>query len=85
MIKLLEAELIVILSNTLISLGVFIATLVRIRIEHEQVSTFKKNVDAEIRLRRLCDFVRQERKELVNLSREELEDFLSYLERLGEE
>jgi hypothetical protein len=42
----IDISLIVIVSNTLVVLATFIATLYRIKIERDQIQTFKGNVNA---------------------------------------
>ncbi|MCW4046960.1 MAG: hypothetical protein NWE99_05285 [Candidatus Bathyarchaeota archaeon] len=77
-------ELIVIVSNTLVVFATFLATLYRIKIERDQIRTIKQDVKAKECLDALRKYVKAERSSLSNMDREELKDFLDYLEKLGE-
>ena len=79
-----DISLIVIVSNTLVVAATFVATLYRIKIEREQVKTFKENVLASQCLESFRKYVRAERNELGNMDKVELDKFLDYLEKLGE-
>jgi uridine kinase len=81
---LVDISLIVIVSNTLVVLATFLATLYRIKIEREQIRTFKENVSATQCLDSFRKYVKAEHTELVNMDKAELEKFLDYLEKLGE-
>ena len=78
-----DISLIVIVSNTLVVLATFVATLYRIKIEREQIRTFKENVSASQCLDSFRKYVKAERAELVDMDRAELVKFLDYLEKLG--
>ena len=78
-----DISLIVIVSNTLVVLATFLATLYRIKIEREQIRTFKENVSATQCLESFRKYVKAEHTELVNMDKTELEKFLDYLEKLG--
>ena len=80
----MSLELIVIVSNTLVVFATFLATLYRIKIEREQVQTFKKEVKARECLETLRKHIKTERGSLVCMSKEDLKGFLDYLESLGE-
>jgi hypothetical protein len=43
----MSLEVIVIVSNTLVVLATFLATLYRIKIERDQIQTVKKNIEAK--------------------------------------
>jgi uncharacterized protein YqeY len=77
-------ELIVIVSNTLVVFATFLATLYRIKIEREQVQTVKKEVKAKECLDSLRKYVKAERNSLAGMNKEELKEFLDYLEKLGQ-
>lgn len=79
----MDLELIVIVSNTLVILATFIATLYRIKIEREQIQTVKKDVRAKECLESLRKYIKTERHSLTRMNEEELKEFLSYLEKLG--
>jgi RNA polymerase-interacting CarD/CdnL/TRCF family regulator len=79
----MSLELIVIISNTLVVFATFLATLYRIKIERDQVQTIKRNVQAKECLDSLHKYIKTERKLITSMSKEELQEFLDYLERLG--
>ena len=79
-----DISLIVIVSNTLVVFATFVATLYRIKIEREQVRTFKQNVSSSQCLESFRKYVKAEHTELVDMDKAELEKFLNYLEKLGE-
>ena len=80
----MDLEIIVIVSNTLVVLATFLATLYRIKIEREQVQTVKKDAKAKECLEALRKYVKTERNSLICMNKEDLKGFLDYLERLGE-
>ena len=79
-----DISLIVIVSNTLVVLATFLATLYRIKIERDQIRTFKGNVNSSQCLESFRKYVKAERSELANMDKAELEKFLDYLTKLGE-
>ncbi len=79
-----DISLIVIVSNTLVVLATFIATLYRIKIERDQIRTFKGNVGASQCLESFRKYVKAERSEIESMDKAELEKFLDYLEKLGD-
>jgi hypothetical protein len=81
---LVDISLIVIVSNTLVVFATFLATLYRIKIERDQVRTFKENVNATQCLESFRKYVKAERSELEDMNKAELVKFLEYLEKLGE-
>jgi len=79
-----ELEIIVIVSNTLVVLATFIATLYRIKIERDQIRLFKQDVKAKECLDALRKYVKAERESLTTMDKEELKEFVDYLQKLGE-
>lgn len=79
----MSLELIVIVSNTLVVFATFLATLYRIKIERDQIQTVKRNVKAKECLASLRKYIKAERKSITSMSKEELQEFLDYLEKLG--
>jgi hypothetical protein len=79
-----DIEIIVIVSNTLVVLATFLATLYRIKIEHEQIQTVKKEAKTKECLEALRKYIKTERNSLICMNKEELNGFLDYLESLGE-
>jgi len=65
-------EIIVIVSNTLVVLATFLATLYRIKIEREQVQTVKKEANAKECLESLRKYIKMERTSLICMNREDL-------------
>jgi hypothetical protein len=79
-----DISLIVIVSNTLVVAATFLATLYRIKIERDQIRTFKDNVSSSQCLESFRKYVKAERSELASMDKEELEKFLDYLQKLGQ-
>ena len=80
----MDYTLIVIVTNTLVVLATFIATLYRIKIERDQIQTVKRNVQAKDCLASLRKYIKTERNSISQMKEEELKEFLDYLEKLGE-
>ncbi|MCW3996180.1 MAG: hypothetical protein NWE98_08560 [Candidatus Bathyarchaeota archaeon] len=80
----IDISLIVIVSNTLVVFATFIATLYRIKIERDQIKTFKENVSSSQCLESFRKYVRAERSAILHMDKEELAKFIDYLEKLGE-
>ena len=80
----MDYTIIVIITNTLVVLATFIATLYRIKIEREQIQAFKKNVQAKECLTSLRKYIKTERESIAHMNEKELQEFLDYLEALGE-
>ena len=79
----MSIDVIVIVSNTLVVFATFLATLYRIKIERDQVRTVKQNASATECLESLRKYIKTERKSLTSMSKEDLIEFLDYLEKLG--
>jgi hypothetical protein len=79
-----DIALIVIVSNTMVVFATFLATLYRIKIERDQIRTFKNNVNANQCLESFRKYVKAEKTELAEMDKAELQKFLDYLEKLGE-
>jgi hypothetical protein len=79
----IDITIIVIITNTLVVLATFLATLYRIKIERDQIQTVKKNVQAKECLESLRKYVKAERNSLTSMNKEELKEFLDYLEKLA--
>jgi hypothetical protein len=80
----MEIEVAVIISNTLVMLATFLATLYRIKIERDHVQTVKQNVKAKGCLESLRKYTKTERNMLISMNRDDMNGFLDYLERIGE-
>ena len=80
----MDYTIIVIITNTLVVLATFIATLYRIKIERDQIRTLKRNTQAKECLTSLRKYIKAERNSISNMSEKELKEFLDYLERLGD-
>jgi len=78
-----ELELIVIVSNTLVVLATFLATLYRIKIERDQIRTVKQEVKATDCLEAFRKYIKAERDSVSKMNKQELDAFLDYLENLG--
>ena len=79
----MSLEIIVIVSNTLVIFATFLATLYRIKIERDQIQTVRKDVRAKDCLEALRKYIKAERTSISSMNREELSEFLDYLENLG--
>jgi len=77
-------ETIVVIGNTLVVGATFFATLYRIKIERDQIKIVKQDVKAKECLDSLRKYVKAERDSLVAMDKGELNDFLDYLQKLGE-
>jgi len=73
---------IIIVTNTSVVLATLLATLYRIKIEREQIRTFKSNVKAKECLDSLRNYVKMERKSICSVDKTDLKDFFDYLENL---
>ncbi len=80
----IDYTIIVIITNTLVVLATFIATLYRIKIERDQIRTFKENVNSTQCLESFRKYVKAERASIMHMDKAELEKFVDYLEKLGE-
>lgn len=80
----MDYTVIVIITNTLVVLATFIATLYRIKIERDQIHTVKRNVESKECLTSLRRYIKAERGSISRMNEQELREFLDYLERLGE-
>jgi hypothetical protein len=80
----MDVATLVIVTNTLVVLATFIATLYRIKIEREQIRTFKRNAKAKECLDSLRKYVKSERKSLSSIEKKDMKEFFEYLETLGE-
>jgi len=80
----MDVGTLVIVTNTLVLLSTFIATLYRIKIEREQIHTFKSNAKAKKCLESLRKYVKSERKSLSSIEKKDIRELFDYLENLGE-
>ena len=78
-----DIEIIVIITNTLVVLATFIATLYRIKIERDQIRTVKKEAQATECLDAFRKYIKAERDAITKMDKKELATFLDYLEKLG--
>lgn len=79
----MSLELVVIVSNTLVVLATFLATLYRIKIERDQMKTVQQDVKSKECLDALRKYIKAERDSISSMSKEELQEFIDYLENLG--
>jgi len=79
----MDYTVIVIITNTLVVLATFIATVYRIKIERDQILTVKRNVQAIECLSSLRKYIKAERSSITHMNEKELQEFLDYLEKLG--
>ncbi len=79
-----DIAVIVVIGNTLVVAATFIATLYRIKIERDQIKVIKQDVKAKECLEALRKYVKAERESLGSMSKKEFDEFLDYLQKLGE-
>ena len=79
----MDYTIIVIITNTLVVLATFIATLYRIKIERDQIHTIKRNQASKECLESLHKYIKAERNSISHMNEQELKEFLDYLEKLG--
>ena len=77
-------ETIVVIGNTLVVGATFFATLYRIKIERDQIKIVKQDVKAKECLDSLRKYVKAERESLTTMDKEELREFVDYLQKFGE-
>jgi hypothetical protein len=80
----MDVGTLVIVTNTLVILATFFATLYRIKMEREQIRMFKRNAKAKECLDSLRKYVKSERKSLSSIEKNDMKEFFDYLENLGE-
>jgi len=73
----MDLTAIVILINTLTSIGLFIGTLYRIKIEHKSIKIAERNAEAYNRLRAISEVIYKEKDEILKMSREEFLEMLN--------
>jgi len=79
----MSLELVVIVSNTLVVFATFLATLYRIKIERDQMKTVQQDVKSKECLDALRKYIKAERDSISSMSKDELQEFIDYLENLG--
>ncbi len=79
-----DIAVVAVIGNTLVVAATFIATLYRIKIERDQIRVIKHDVKAKECLEGLRKYVKAERESLATMDKKELQDFLDYLQKLGE-
>jgi hypothetical protein len=79
----MDYTVIVIITNTLVVLATFIATIYRIKIEREQIQTIKRNVQSKECLESLRKYIKAERNSIMGMNEQELKEFLELLGKTG--
>jgi len=69
-------DYIILISNLLVTLGLFFATLYRIKIEKMQTDVMVKNARAAERIRTLKRLIETEKEIIISMSGKELIEFL---------
>jgi DNA relaxase NicK len=75
----------VLIGNMVVNCILAILYSYRVKIEKKQIDITGRNAEAKTQLETLKRYIAKEKNDIKNMSREELADFLDYLERLGEE
>jgi len=79
-----EVTVIVLISNMVVNCVLAVLYSYRVKIEKKQVDIMAKNAEAKACLDIMKRHIRTERKDIENMSKEELKEFLDYLEHVGE-
>lgn len=80
----MDVGILAIVTNTIVILATFLATLYRIKIEREQIHTVKNNIKAKECLESLRNYVKSERKSLSSIEKKDVKELFDYLENLGQ-
>jgi len=79
-----EVTVIVLVSNMIVNCILAVLYSYRVKIEKKQVDIMAKNAEAKACLDIMKRHIHAERKDIENMSKEELKEFLDYLEHVGE-
>ena len=79
-----EVTVIVLVSNMIVNCVLAVLYSYRVKIEKKQVDVMVKNAEAKACLEVMKRHIRTERKDIENMSKEDLREFLDYLEHIGE-
>jgi len=79
-----EVTVIVLVSNMVVNCVLAVLYSYRVKIEKKQVDIMAKNAEAKACLDIMKRHIHTERKDIENMSKEELKEFLDYLEHVGE-
>jgi len=79
-----EVTVIVLVSNMIVNCVLAVLYFYRVKIEKKQVDIMAKNAEAKACLDIMKRHIHTERKDIENMSKEELKEFLDYLEHVGE-
>ena len=76
--------MIVLVSNMVVNCVLAVLYSYRVKLEKKQVDVMVKNAEAKACLEVMKRHIRTQRKDIENMSKEELREFLDYLEHVGE-
>jgi len=79
-----EVTVIVLISNMIVNCILAVLYFYRVKIEKKQVDIMAKNAEAKACLDVMKRHISMERKDIENMSKEDLKEFLDYLEHIGE-
>jgi len=79
-----EVTVVVLISNMIVNCVLAVLYFYRVQIEKKQVDILAKNAEAKACLDIMKRHIHMERKDIENMSKEELKEFLDYLEHVGE-
>jgi len=79
-----EVTVIVLISNMVVNCVLAVLYFYRVKIEKKQVDIMAKNAEAKACLEVMKKHIHTERKDIENMSKEDLKEFLDYLEHIGE-
>ncbi len=81
----MDAQSIVLISNTLVMASTLVATLYRIKIEKKQVEIVAENTEAKKCLEILKKHIKLEKEEIIKMDGKDLREFLDSIEKIGED
>lgn len=79
-----QVTVIVLVSNMIVNCVLAVLYSYRVKIEKKQVDVMVKNAEAKACLEVMKRHIRTERRDIENMSKEELKEFLDYLEHVGD-
>ena len=79
-----EVTVIVLISNMIVNCVLAVLYFYRVKIEKKQVDIMANNAEAKVCLEVMKKHIHTERRDIENMSKEDLKEFLDYLEHIGE-
>ena len=79
-----QVTIIVLISNMIVNCVLAVLYFYRVKIEKKQIDIMAKNAEAKACLEAMKKHIHTERRDIENMTKEELKEFLDYLEQVGE-